>query len=85
MEEKKESLYIGKNDKADPSKNQPPIYISHIDKNGTFQQMASCWKTKSGKGYICKMNEGVLINFQDVEAVDREFEGEEEISDDDDF
>lgn len=71
--ENKDGIYIGKNKDFDEEKKQPPIYLSYIDSHGNFNNIASCWKTKSGQGYMCRLKDGVEITIRDIE-----FEGKKE-------
>ena len=73
MNEGKDSIFIGKNETADLSKNQPPIYISLI-RNNEFIRIADCWKTKSGSGYSCAIKEEASISIQDIEKVNKQFD-----------
>lgn len=66
--EKKEGLYLTKNEDATAENKQPLIRLSYISREGEFTDLGAFWKTKSGNGYIGKIADGASITFTGVDA-----------------
>ncbi|MEK0325403.1 MAG: hypothetical protein QQN63_06835 [Nitrosopumilus sp.] len=50
----------------------PVFRMVKREEDGSWTELAGCWKTKSGTGLSCKLQEGVSVTIQDVEKMNKD-------------